>query len=95
MSAQDFFALVLAGFALVLVSAAFGAALMWRLVHLPSQPPAMPIWVSSLLLLGGAFWIVAAVIAGQWLGVVSGVLISITFGVQFALSVRRGSARDR
>jgi hypothetical protein len=95
MISQEFFALVLAGFALVLVSAAFGAALMWRLVHLPRQPPALPIWVSSLLLVGGAFWIVAAAIAEQWLGVVSGVLISLTFGIQFAQSLRRGSASDR
>ncbi len=95
MSAQEFFALVLAGFALVLVSAAFGAALMWRLVHLPSQPPALPIWVSSLLLGGGAFWIIAAVMAEQWLGVVGGVLISISFGIQFALSLRHRSQSGR
>lgn len=91
MNAQDLLALLLAGFALVLVATAFGATLMWRVVHLPTQPPALPIWVSSLLVVGGAMWIAAALVAGQWLGIAGAVLVSITFVIQFVLSLRHRS----
>lgn len=65
---------------------------MWRMVHLPNQPPALPTWVSSLLVLGGALWIMATVLAGRWLGVASAVLLSITFVIQLVVSLRHRSA---
>lgn len=88
MNVEDFLALLLAGFALVLIATAFGATLMWRVVHLPSQPPALPVWVSSILVASGALWIAAAVVAGQWLGIASAVLITITFVIQLLASLR-------
>jgi hypothetical protein len=86
---------VLGGFGLVLVASGFGAALMWRVVHLPSLPPALPVWVSSLLMGGGAFGIVAAVVAGQWLGVVGAALVFLTFLIQFVTSIRGRSASSQ
>ena len=93
MSAHDL-PLVLMVFGLLLVSTAVGAAVMWRLVHLPSQPPALPIWVSSLLVLGGAVWIAGAVATGQWLLIVSAVFTSITFVIQLVMSLRHRSASE-
>ena len=95
MSAEELSALVLSGLALLIVATAFGATVMWRLVHQPNQPPALPVWVSGLLVLGGALLIVAAVIAGQWLGIASAVSISITFVIQFVVSLRRRSASNQ
>ena len=95
MDPRELLALVLAGLGLLLVATGFGAALMFRVVHLPGRPPALPIWVSSLLVVGGALLIVASVVAGHWLGVASAVLISITFVIQFVLSIRQRAADGR
>ena len=79
-------------FGLLLLATALGAAVMWRVVHLPSQAPALPIWVSSLLVVGGAMWIAAAVVAGLWLMIVSAVATSITFVIQLVMSLRNRAA---
>lgn len=92
MSAQEFSALVVSGFALLLVAAAIGATVMWRMVHLPSEPPALPIWVSCLLFLSGPLWTIAAILTGQWLLIASGVVISINFVIQLVQSIRHRSA---
>jgi energy-converting hydrogenase Eha subunit A len=88
MHAQEFFSLLLGGLALLLLATALGATVMWRMVHLPRQPPALPVWVSSLLVAGGVLSIGATVIAGQWLGVLSAVLVSLPFVIQLVLSLR-------
>jgi hypothetical protein len=79
-------------FGLLLLATALGAVVMWRVVHRPSQPPALPIWVSSLLVVGGAIWIAAAVVAGQLTLIVSAVLISVTFLIQLVMSLRNRAA---
>ena len=86
--AQDLLALILSGFALLLLATALGAALMWRVAHQPNRPPALPVWVSSLLVAGGALMIAASVVAGQSLGIVSATLTSIGFVIQFVQSLR-------
>jgi hypothetical protein len=92
MSAQQVLALGFGGLALVVSAAAFGATVMWRTVHLPSRPPDLPVWVSCLLVLSGVLWTVAAVLAGQWLLIASGVLISISSVIQLVQSLRHRSA---
>ena len=93
MHPQELLALILSGFALLLLATALGAALMWRVVHERKHLPALPVWVSALLVGGGAMLITAGVVAGQQSVITTGTLMSIGFVTQFVQSLRRRRSR--
>ena len=88
MHAEDVLALILGIIALALVATSLGAVLMWRWVHEGKHLRALPVWVPSLAVGGGAMWIAAGVVAGQQSIITSGILTSIGFVIQLVQSLR-------
>lgn len=92
MSAQQLLALIFGGIGLLVLVAAFGATVMWRVVHLPGQPLNLPVWVASMLLVSAVLWIVAAILIGQSLFIVSAIAISMPSVIHLVQSLRHRSA---
>ena len=94
MSVQNLVELALAALAWTVISVAFGATLMWRLVHVPKLPPALPVWVSTLYLTAGLLMAAAMLVSEAWLGLAGAVFTSLAFAAQLMASLRnRASER--